>query len=104
MKFRNLKTIDKVMCVIAMILSSITILVISYFILLSVMSLFNKMEYYTILRDMNVYKEFYNALNIVNTMALPIIFLGFIGAIPYLILSGVVFTFFIARYIKYKEI
>ena len=103
MKFKNLKNIYKVMYFISMILAIITILVISYFILLSIMSLFNKMEYYTILKDMNVYKEFYNALNIVNTMALPIFFLGFIGMIPYLILSGIVFIFFVIRFIKNKE-
>ena len=103
MKFKCLKNIDKVMYVISMILATVTILVISYFILLSVMSLFNKMEYYTILKDMNVYREFYNTLNIVNSMALPILFFGFIGTIPYLILSGAVFIFFTIRYVKNKE-
>ena len=97
MKFKCLKNIDKVMYVISMILATVTILVISYFILLSVMSLFNKMEYYTILKDMNVYREFYNTLNIVNSMALPILFFGFIGTIPYLILSGAVFILWVSH-------
>lgn len=103
MMFKNLKNIDKVMYVIFRIISIITIFVISYFILFSVMNLFNKMEYYTILKDMNVYKEFYNALNFVSSIALPIFFLGFIGMIPYLVLSVIIFIFFAIRFIKNKE-
>ena len=101
MMFKNLKNIDKVMYVIFKILAIITILVISYFILFNVMNLLNKIEYYPMLK--NVYKEFYNALKIVSMIALPIIFLGFIGLIPYLILSVIVFIFFLIRFIKNKE-
>ena len=103
MKFKNLRLLDKSMYVITMILANISIIVMSYFILLSIMSLLNTMEYYPILNNMNVYKEFYNVLNIVSSMTLPIIIICFIGAIPYLILSGIVFIFFIIRFIKYKD-
>lgn len=68
MKFKNLQTIDKIMYALAMFLASITIIVISYFILLSVMSLFNSMEYYKILDNMNLYSGFYNILNKVSSI------------------------------------
>ena len=68
MKFKNLQTIDKIMYALAMFLASITIIIISYFILLSVMSLFNSMEYYKILDNMNLYSGFYNILNKVSSI------------------------------------
>ena len=103
MKFKNLQTIDKIMYALAMFLASITIIIISYFILLSVMSLFNSMEYYKILDNMNLYSGFYNILNVVNSTALITIFFAFIGIIPYLIISAIVFIFFTIRYFKYKN-
>lgn len=100
MKTNFLKAIDKIMYVVAMAIAFITIAVITYFIILDIMSLLN---YSKIIIGSGSYNEFYNILNIVNSFALPIIIIVFIGATPCLIASIIVFIYFIIRYIKYKE-
>lgn len=100
MKTNFLKAIDKIMYVVAMAIAFITIAVITYFIILDIMSLLN---YSKIIIGSGSYNEFYNILNIVNSFALPIIIIVFMGAIPCLIASIIVFIYFIIRYIKYKE-
>lgn len=103
MKTRFTKTMDKIMYIVAMAIAFITIAVITYCIILGVMSRLNTLEYSKILIDANLYTGFYKILNIVNSFALPLILLAFFFAIPYLSISIIVFIYFIIRYIKYKE-
>ena len=103
MKFRDLESPDKTMYRLAMIISVINIICISYVILLSVMMLFNSIDHSKILINANLYNGFYDTFNFLSAMLIPLFFIAFFGAIPYIVFSIVVFVFFIIRYIKYKN-
>ena len=62
----------------------------------------NTQEYSKILIDANMYQGFYKILNIITTMALPILVCIVISIIPYLIISILLCIFYIRRYIQFQ--
>lgn len=84
------------------IIGIIAIVLISYFIIFSIMHLMNTTEYSKILIDMNIYRPFYTILNFVSQMAIPIFLIMFFIAIPYLIVFLIISVFFIRKYVKYN--
>lgn len=97
-----MKKSDKVIYNIIKLVGIIAIVVISYFIILSTMNLMNSMEYSKILIDLNMYTPFYNVLNIVTQLAIPIFLLMLLTAIPYLIVCIILCIIFIRKYVKFK--
>lgn len=103
MKIKNLKSLDKIMYVLMLILATITIFYISFFIVWNTMELMNTQEYSKILINANLYREFYNILTAITPLIIPMIIIAFFGIIPYLIILAVIFIFFTVRYIEIKE-
>lgn len=97
-----MKKSDKVMYSIIKIIGIIAIVLISYFIIFSIMHLMNTTEYSKILIDMNIYKTFYTILNFVSQIAIPILLIMFLIAIPYFIVFLIISVFFIRKYVKYN--
>ena len=101
-KFKDLKDIDKLTYALTIIFEIITIFVVSYFIIFFTIHLMNTQEYSKILIDANMYQGFYKILNIITTMALPILVCIVISIIPYLIISILLCIFYIRRYIQFQ--
>lgn len=101
-KFKDLKDIDKLTYALTIMFEIITIFVVSYFIIFFTMHLMNTQEYSKILIDANMYQGFYKILNIITTMALPILVCIVISIIPYLIISILLCIFYIRRYIQFQ--
>jgi len=97
-----LKKSDKVIYNIIKLAGILAIAVISYFIIFSTMNLMNSMEYAKILIDMDMYTPFYNILNIITQLAIPIFFFMLLAAIPYLIVCIILCIIFIRKYVKFK--
>ena len=98
-----MKKSDKVIYIMIKVIGIITIVIISYFIILATMNLMNTTEYSKILIDMNMYRPFYVVLNLITQMAIPILLIALFIAIPYLIIILILCIIFIKKYIKYHR-
>ena len=94
-----MKKLDNIIYIIIKILGIIAITILSYIIIFTTMSLMNKIDFLEILTDLSVYKVFYN---IIEKMFVPVVLIGVIIAIPYLIIFIISFIILIIKYIKFK--
>ena len=99
----NSKRSDKIIYIIIKILSIITGIIVSYFIVYLTMMLMNTSDFSKILIDLNVYRIFYNILNIVGMPVVWMFLITFILAIPYLLISIIVGIIFARKYINNRE-
>ena len=97
-----MKTTDKFVYAIILIMGIIGILSISYFILFFMMNLLNTTEFSKLLINMNIYQTFYHLLNNMKYMAISVFIVDLIIIIPYIIISIVLGIIFIIKYVKYK--
>lgn len=93
---------DKFIYAMILIMGIIPIVVISYFIILGIMHLLNTPEFSKILIDIKIYPIFYDILNFVSTMAIPLFVVVCFIFIPYIINSIILAIVFIRRYKKYN--
>ena len=95
-----MKKLDNIIYIVIKTLGIIAITIISYFIISTTINLMHKIDFLEILTDLSIYKIFYN---IIDKMFVPVTFIIFIIAIPYLIIFIISIIILIIKYIKFHN-
>ena len=101
MNEKNKKT-DKFTYIMILIMGIIGIAIISYFIIFGTVNLINGTQVSKMLIDMNIYQTYYDILNVVSAMMIPIFLTIIFMSVPYIINSIILGKIFIKKYKKYK--
>ena len=101
MNEKNKKT-DKFTYIMILIMGIIGIAIISYFIIFGTLNLINGTQVSKMLIDMNIYQTYYDILNVVSAMMIPIFLTIIFMSVPYIINSIILGKIFIKKYKKYK--
>ncbi len=101
MNEKNKKT-DKFTYIMILIMGIIGIAIISYFIIFGTLNLINRTQVSKMLIDMNIYQTYYDILNVVSAMMIPIFLTIIFMSVPYIINSIILGKIFIKKYKKYK--
>lgn len=101
MNEKNKKT-DKFIYVMILIMGIIGIAIISYFIIFGTLNAINGTQVSKMLIDMNIYQIYYDILNTVSAMMIPMLLTILFMSIPYIINSIILAKIFIGRYKKYN--
>ena len=96
MNEKNKKT-DKFTYIMILIMGIIGIAIISYFIIFGTLNLINRTQVSKMLIDMNIYQTYYDILNVVSAMMIPIFLTIIFMSVPYIINSIILGKIFIKK-------